>query len=177
MKLVLLELDPLPHPLCEQVLSSLAPPWQAAGVRRARLDLQPLIDRRRGQLDAARLLQALPRPPPGHVYVGLTSHDLFLPVMAYISGLAPLRGRVAVASIARLGVGPGGPDQQLARTCARLRVEVIHEAGHAVGLLHCPVPRCAMHQSLSAEELDLKDPLYCPACEQGLRQAWAGGLA
>ncbi|MDF1561930.1 MAG: hypothetical protein P1V51_02730 [Deltaproteobacteria bacterium] len=158
----------VPREAAEEVLARLPPPWVAGKIVPSRLVPDDFLDPGRGQVDAGQLLEALP-PSRAGVLVALTHQDLFLPVMAHVCGLAPLDGARAVVSIARLdpGAREGRRREKLLRR--RMLVEVVHEAGHARGLVHCPVPACAMHASLTPELMDLKSPRYCPSCLAGLR--------
>jgi archaemetzincin len=118
----------------------------------------------RGQLDALRLVLALPRPPPGLLDLWLTSRDLFTPALTHGVGLAPVGGGVGLVSLARLPAGAADAGGAGTVAGGPLVVEVAHELGHAAGLVHCVVPRCPMRPVLAVEQLDLRRPDYCPAC-------------
>ncbi len=175
MKVQLILLGETDLAMARTVLEHLPPPWSDGGVVRSSLALTGFIDRSRQQLDASLLLEATEmRGATGAleneaVRVAITTLDLFLPVLAYVSGLAPLGGGRAVVSTARLDPGPAVGRQRGAVLRRRLLIEVVHEAGHALGLVHCPVPGCVMHQSLSAEAMDLKDAEACPTCLGSLK--------
>jgi archaemetzincin len=102
-------------------------------------------------------------PEPGWL-LGLTDHDLFVPVLSFVFGQAQLRGRAAVVSLARLRAEFFGlpPDPEL--LAARLAKEVVHETGHLFGLVHCPDRLCPMSLSIGLEELDLKTSRPCASC-------------
>ena len=96
--------------------------------------------------------------------LGVTSVDLFIPVLTFVFGEAQLEGRAAVVSTYRLrdelyGL-PGNPD----RLKTRLEKEAVHELGHTFGLIHCPNPGCVMHASTYAEEIDFKSREFCNNC-------------
>jgi len=96
--------------------------------------------------------------------LGVSSHDLFAPVLTYVFGEAQLRGPAAVVSTFRLRPERYGlpPDEDvLAR---RLLVEAVHELGHTAGLRHCLTPACAMNGSTYVEDIDLKGPGLCDSC-------------
>lgn len=96
--------------------------------------------------------------------LGLTSGDLFVPVLTYVFGEAQLNGKVAVVSSHRLRDEFYGlaPNEKLLRL--RLVKEAVHELGHAFGLLHCNDYLCVMHSSTGVEEIDLKTDRLCREC-------------
>ncbi len=96
--------------------------------------------------------------------LGVTSGDLFVPVLTYVFGEAQLDGKVAVVSSHRLREELYGlaPDPNLLNL--RLVKESIHELGHAFGLLHCNNYLCVMHSSTGAEEIDVKTDRFCSTC-------------
>lgn len=100
--------------------------------------------------------------------LGVTSGDLFVPVLTYVFGEAQLDGKVAVVSAHRLrdeyyGL-PANPDL----LHLRLVKESIHELGHAFGLLHCGNYMCVMHSSTGVEEIDVKTEKLCGKCSDKL---------
>lgn len=100
--------------------------------------------------------------------LGVTSGDLFVPVLTYIFGEAQLDGKVAVVSSHRLREEYYGlpSDSDLLRQ--RLIKEAIHELGHAFGLLHCDNYLCVMHSSTGVEEIDVKTERLCTECRNKL---------
>ncbi|MFN3412542.1 MAG: archaemetzincin family Zn-dependent metalloprotease [Thermoanaerobaculum sp.] len=133
-----------------------------------RIDPAPAFNPARRQYDAMSLLGMLQASRRGDqvLRLGVTDVDIFLPVFTHLFGLASLLGSAAVVSFYRLRPENNGgfPDQDLLRW--RLAKEALHELGHLFGLRHCPVPWCAMASSRSAEEVDLKDAAFCPACAE-----------
>ena len=107
----------------------------------------------------------------GEVIVGVTSVDLFIPILTFVFGEAQLNGHVAVVSYARLLQQFYGlpPDDALLR--ARLEKETVHEVGHTTGLTHCDDYACAMAATHSVEWLDLKGTSLCPVCRETGRLA------
>lgn len=101
--------------------------------------------------------------------LGVTSGDLFVPVLTYVFGEAQLDGKVAVMSSHRLREEFYGlaPDKGLLHL--RLVKEAIHELGHAFGLLHCNNYLCVMHSSTGVEEIDVKSEKLCERCRELLR--------
>jgi archaemetzincin len=126
----------------------------------------------RRQVNAGKLLQGLDEMPEtrnARWILGVTGADLFIPILTFVFGLAFFGGRAALVSTHRLfpefyGLPPG-PDLVL----QRLEKEALHEIGHTCGLKHCDDYRCVMHYSNTAEEVDLKDARFCPACEVKVR--------
>lgn len=123
------------------------------------------LDRTRQQHNAAQLLEALPEPREGEAVLAVVGLDLFLPVLTYVFGASVLGHRKSVLSCSRLRPASG----EWTRMHRRVLVEALHELGHGLGLVHCPLASCAMHQSFHPEAVDLKEPDYCPSCRLALR--------
>ena len=125
----------------------------------------------RRQWNAMRLLEdlaALGRREEAPRVLGVTSFDLFIPILTFVFGLAHLEAGAALVSLHRLapefyGLAPD-PDRLL----QRLEKEVFHELGHTHGLRHCRDPQCVMHYSNTVEEVDLKEARYCADCALSL---------
>jgi archaemetzincin len=163
----ILELDDVPPGIGAKLLARLGRPFAGGSVARSRVDLEPLRDRARGQVDAARLVERLPRPTSARSLLALTSSDLFLPVLTYVFGLSELGGRRGVLSLARLRpeAAPREPPERTEeRLLRRVTVEAMHELGHTLGLVHCPVQECPMRRILWPEALDIKGTELCPSC-------------
>jgi archaemetzincin len=120
----------------------------------------------RGQSNSSILLAELLRVFPGHdgKLLGITSVDLFIPVLTFVFGEAQLKDRAAVASGCRLKEEFYGmaPNEALFRE--RLLKETVHELGHTFGLLHCQDYNCAMHSSTSVDDIDIKGVHLCRQC-------------
>ena len=128
------------------------------------LALDPYFDSNRGQYDAGKILQEFEKEGPP-LSIICTTVDLFIPIFTFVFGLAKLDGNVGIVSSRRLeNQFYGLPDNdELIRE--RLLKEAIHEFGHLVGLRHCRQFDCVMASSTSADEVDIKKPLYCNACQ------------
>ena len=96
--------------------------------------------------------------------IGVTSVDLFTPVLTHVFGEGQLDGRVAVVSSHRLRPEAYGLPVNETLVFTRLEIEAVHELGHTFGLLHCFEPDCVMHASTYVEEIDLKSSEFCTEC-------------
>jgi archaemetzincin len=135
-------------------------------VRRRWFDPETAYDGSRGQYNSRIMLKMLLADPEGNALkvIGVTSVDLFTPVLTYVFGEGQLDGRVAVVSSHRLRPEAYGLPESEALVFARLEIETVHELGHTFGLLHCFDPSCVMHASTYVEEIDLKSPEFCTEC-------------
>ena len=120
----------------------------------------------RGQYHATRLLECVESYPipPQDLILGLTQVDLFIPILTFVFGEARLNKPGAILSLHRLTPQFYGLPQNDALTIQRATIEAIHELGHNLGLLHCNQYPCAMHASRTADDIDLKNPRFCPDC-------------
>jgi len=157
------ELGSFPPKLAATLLERLPPPFAGGEVAGERLPTGFAYDRTRAQFDAVRLLAEIPPAEPGWLHLAVTGADLFLPALTYVFGVSALGLGRSVVSVFRLQPEFDGPDAErlLHR---RLLVEAVHELGHSMGLVHCPVSDCAMRRSAWVEAVDLKQPAYCAAC-------------
>ncbi len=137
------------------------------------LDPSFAFDTYRNQFNSTAIIAALMEcttPFDGKI-IGITSVDLFVPVLTYVFGEAQLDGRVAVLSVFRLREELYGLVSNPKLEHIRLLKEAIHELGHTFGLIHCHNPECVMHSSTSAEEIDIKGNNFCEECEQMMKKA------
>ncbi|MBW7995824.1 MAG: archaemetzincin family Zn-dependent metalloprotease [Candidatus Glassbacteria bacterium] len=122
----------------------------------------------RNQYHSTELIRNLLKlyPDKKHKILGITSLDLFIPILTFVFGEAQLDGSVAVVSSWRLRPEFYGLplDDNLLRE--RFTKESIHELGHTFGLIHCPFYECVMHSSTCVEEIDLKDYKFCAECKK-----------
>ena len=96
--------------------------------------------------------------------LGVTTVDLYVPVLTFVFGEAQLEGKAAVVSSFRLRDELYGLSKNPERLKERLEKEAIHELGHTFGLIHCREPNCVMFTSTYAEEIDFKSKDFCHAC-------------
>lgn len=136
---------------------------------------QDTFDARRKQHASGKVLRFLldRGPGPGAKVVGITDQDLFIPILTFVFGEAQLGGAAAVVSTARLADPAPTLDPRL--FVERVAKECVHELGHAMGLLHCALPRCAMSRSASVRDVDRKSGGLCDDCRARLRGAAARG--
>ncbi|AGC41636.1 MULTISPECIES: non-proteolytic archaemetzincin-like protein [Myxococcus] len=105
-----------------------------------------------------------PMMEPGqHMVLGLTDVDLFVPDSPFVLGEADRESRTAVVSVFRLRQGADG--EHLRR---RIQVEVVHQAGHLLGLSYCEDPRCVMFFAQSPQDCDRKQLSLCNQCRNEL---------
>jgi archaemetzincin len=139
-------------------------------IRPETFDLSIALDATRKQLHSTAILQQLERRcDPGARVLGVTTADLYVPVLTFVFGEAQLEGNCAVVSTARLKDEFYGlpPREDLMRE--RLLKEAAHELGHTFGLRHCADWRCVMTSSHAVERLDVKGTEFCPACQKRVR--------
>jgi len=129
-------------------------------------DLSICFDPTRRQYNANDLLKLVNAfPVNGSVKkIGLFQVDLFIPILTYIFGQAEFKGRNGVVSGYRLRNEQYGLSANSELLAGRFCKVVIHELGHAFGLIHCHVPNCVMRPSTYVEDIDQKKPHFCNKC-------------
>jgi archaemetzincin len=126
------------------------------------------LDSKRGQYHATRILEHLDASGRDSFrLLGVTSVDIFTPIMRYVFGEAMLPGRAALVSTYRLGVAPprDTPPGDRSVFVGRVVKEGIHELGHTFGLTHCEDPACVMSASLDTKRIDAKSTQLCYYCK------------
>ncbi|MFB6086859.1 MAG: archaemetzincin family Zn-dependent metalloprotease, partial [Halodesulfurarchaeum sp.] len=121
-------------------------------------------DSGRDQYHAESFIELAADVARGEKAIGITDADLFYRRRNYVFGLAYLDGRSCVVSTNRLSTSSdGGFSRRSAEEvfADRLRKEVVHEAGHVLGLDHCGNNRCAMSFSPTVQEVDRKEETLC----------------
>ena len=138
--------------------------------KEGRLDLSDYFDPTRSQYNANELLSAVEQLFPGqdHKTIGLFAVDIFIPILTYIFGQAYLNGQTAIASTHRLSNSRYGLKDDPEKRLQRITKEVIHELGHAYGLIHCHTPKCVMVSSTYVEDIDQKSHHFCLSCRKGI---------
>ena len=120
----------------------------------------------RQQYCSTEILAALDaRPlPPATKLLGITSHDLFIPILTFVFGEAQISGPCAVVSTFRLRQEFYGLPSDLELLHGRTIKESVHELGHTLGIAHCEDYNCVMAPSHAVEWIDLKQPGLCDCC-------------
>ena len=108
--------------------------------------------------------------------LGVTSVDLYIPILTFVFGEAQVGGPCAVASMHRLRQEFYGLPPNISLLRDRLVKEAVHEVGHTLGLTHCEDYRCAMASSHGVEWIDLKEPTLCSACRPRCPRPGAGNF-
>jgi len=161
---------PLVDPLVRRLEQTIGLPVR---IQRPWFDPEECFDASRGQYRSTLLLERLLTAPPDGAArrLGITSVDLFIPILTFVFGEAQLDGTAAVVSTHRLSPEMYGlpPDSEL--LAARIEKEAIHEVGHTLGLVHCLDGACVMHASTYVEEIDLKEVTFCPLCRRVVSHA------
>ncbi len=172
--ILLLPIGSVPAGLLASLHGPLEQAFQAS-VRtedRQSLDPTPAFDESRNQFFSTRLITSILQryPSPEGKILGVSTSDLFVPVLTYVFGEAQLDGPVAVVSTYRLDERLYGLPPDPALLEQRLIKEAVHELGHTFGLVHCRDQECVMHSSSVAEEIDLKSGDFCDRCRSVLEE-------
>ena len=114
----------------------------------------------------AQLLKHL--PDDGGKIIGITSVDLYIPVLTFVFGESQLGGSGAVVSTYRLRNEYYGLPRDNNLLLQRIVKEAMHELGHAFGLIHCRDYECVMNSSTYVEGIDLKQDRFCRECRKEL---------
>ncbi len=101
--------------------------------------------------------------------LGITSVDLFIPMLSFVFGQAQLQGRVAIVSSARLRQEFYNLPTDTELTIERMVKEAVHEIGHTFGLTHCLDGRCPMSLSTTVSLIDTKGSRLCRNCRIALQ--------
>jgi archaemetzincin len=139
----------------------------------ARLDPQFAFHPERQQYHSSELLHRLQDHAANGAWrvLGITSVDLYIPILTFVFGEAQVGGPCAVVSAHRLAQEFYGlpPDPALLRD--RLIKEAVHEVGHTLDLTHCDDYACVMAASHAVEWIDLKEAVLCPSCQSRALEA------
>jgi len=142
------------------------------GLKDCSLDISHFYNPGRRQYDANKLLNMITQRAPVDAIkvVGMVRVDLYIPILTYIFGQASLGGYTGVASLYRLRNEHYGLDPDFDLLIDRFSKVIIHELGHAFGLIHCSNPICVMRSSTYVEDLDQKNKQFCYRCRAELNR-------
>jgi archaemetzincin len=120
----------------------------------------------RQQYHSSEILAAMQRHVSSKTWrlLGVSSLDLYIPILTFVFGEAQLGGSAAVVSYHRLRQDFYGLPEDLDLLANRLLVEAVHELGHTLRLTHCHDYRCVMAPSHAVEWIDIKDSGFCEDC-------------
>jgi archaemetzincin len=108
-------------------------------------------------------------PPDVLKMIGITSSDLFIPILTFVFGEAQLDGKVGIVSSARLQQEFYGLPPNQALLQRRLIKEIKHELGHTFGIVHCSLRECVMSVANNIADVDSKGISFCEGCRELLR--------
>ncbi len=130
------------------------------------LDPAPAFHSERQQHHSSELLQRMQGLVSRRTWrlLGVTSLDLYIPILTFVFGEAQMGGPCAVVSTYRLRQEFYGlkPDAELLEQ--RLLKESVHELGHTLDLRHCQDYACVMASAHAVEWIDLRGTALCQTC-------------
>jgi len=103
--------------------------------------------------------------------LGVTSVDLYIPILTFVFGEAQMGGPCSVVSLHRLRQEFYGLPVDQDALWQRLLKEAVHEIGHTINLTHCEDYGCVMAPSHAVEWIDLKSASLCVACQAKTRES------
>jgi archaemetzincin len=136
-------------------------------VKEGHLDLSDYYDPTRRQYNGNSLLKAvdLMSSTDSLKTIGVFNVDLFIPILTFIFGQAFLNGRSGIVSLYRLNDERYGMPTDENNLLDRTIKEIVHELGHAFGLIHCHTSTCVMRSSTYVEDIDQKRSSLCGNCK------------
>ncbi len=144
--------------------------WQIFGFDIQRIPAFPepmfAYDSQRKQFSSVLILRDLMKKQTNDIIriLGITSCDLFIPMLSFVFGHAQLNGSAAVVSLARLQQEFYHLPKNNELFLSRCLKEAVHEVGHTFGLIHCSNTTCAMSLSNAIQLVDAKSEELCSNC-------------
>lgn len=131
-----------------------------------RLDPEFAFHNQRRQYHSTEILKHMEKSVPRECWrlLGVTAHDLYMPILTFVFGEAQLNNTCAVVSAHRLRQEFYGLPTSPELLRERLLKEAVHELGHTFGLTHCRDYECVMTASHAVERIDLKGSHFCATC-------------
>ena len=167
--------DGLLKELCPAFGEILGVPCEVLPVR---LDPEFAFHGERQQYHSSEILRKMQGSLTGDSWrmLGVTSVDLYIPILTFVFGEAQMGGPCAVLSTQRLRQEFYGlpSDDRVFRH--RLLKEAVHEVGHTLGLTHCDDYKCVMASSHAVEWIDLKDSALCGVCRRAVAPVMQVGV-
>ena len=139
----------------------------------SKIDPEDFYDPARKQYHSTKILKRMldELPSDASKVIGITSPDLFIPILTFVFGEAQLDGNVGIVSLARLHQEFYGLPSQQGLLQRRLLKEMKHELGHTFGLVHCSFKRCVMSIATNIADVDAKGSSFCEGCRELLHGA------
>lgn len=144
--------------------------WQIFGFEVKRINNLPepdfAFDKIANQYSSTLILREIVKqiPDDAERVLGITKHDLFIPMLSFVFGHAQVNGKAAVISLARLQQNFYHLPENRHLFLHRVMKEAVHELGHTFGLLHCSDVQCAMSLSNTIQQVDKKNEELCTNC-------------
>jgi archaemetzincin len=132
-----------------------------------RLDPEFAYHGERQQFHSSEILQAMQPYVKADSWriLGITSLDLYIPILTFVFGEAQIGGPCGLVSSHRLCQEFYGLPADADILQQRLLKEAVHEIGHTLDLTHCEDYQCAMAPSHAVEWIDLKESTLCSSCQ------------
>ncbi len=129
-------------------------------------DVSFALDPKRKQYHSTPILEKLEKAAPVQAIkvIGITSVDLFIPILTHVYGEAQIGGAACIISTHRLAEGlflAADKDTYYKRVAK----EAVHELGHTFKLRHCKDNACIMHYCRSIKDVDRKSEQFCRYCK------------
>ena len=147
-------------------------------VSQSKINPDDSYDSARKQCHSTKILKEMldEIPPDAVKMIGITSSDLFIPILTFVFGEAQLDGMVGIVSSARLKQEFYRLPPSHALLQKRLIKEMKHELGHTFGLVHCPLRECVMSVANNISDVDSKGAYFCEDCKDLLHKSTKGSL-